>query len=58
MLIENASYSPDFNPIESAIGLAKQKIKMKRWYCLQNGEDINLEETIEKSFMEIEKKKI
>jgi len=58
ILIENASYSPDFNPIESAIGLAKHKIKMKRWSSLRNGEEVDLNEEIEKAFMQIEKKKI
>ena len=58
LLIENASYSPDFNPIESVIGLTKLKIKKVRWNSLQNGEELDLEEEIEKAFMEIEKKKI
>ena len=29
--ISNASYSPNFNPIEGVIGLAKLQIKRKRW---------------------------
>jgi len=58
LLIFNSSYSPDFNPIESAIGLAKLKIKRVRWNSLQNGEEIDLNEVIEKAFMEIERKKL
>ena len=58
ILIKNASYSPDYNPIDSTIGLAKHKIKMKRWSSLQNGEEIDLNEEIEKAFMQIERKKI
>ena len=30
-LIMNASYSPDYNPVEGVIGLAKNDIKKKRW---------------------------
>ena len=58
LLIFNASYSPDLNPIESAIGLAKLKIKRVRWNSLQNGEDIDLNEVIEMAFMNIERKKL
>ena len=58
ILILNASYSPNLNPVEGAIGLAKAQIKMKRWNSLQNGIDIELNEVIEKSIMEIEEKKI
>ena len=54
LLIFNSSYSPDLNPIESAIGLAKLKIKRVRWNSLQNGEDIDLNEVIEKAFLKIE----
>ena len=53
-MIFNASYSPNLNPVEGARGLAKAQIKMKRWNSLQNGIDIELNEVIEKSFMEIE----
>jgi len=31
---------------------------MKRWSSLQNGEEIDLNEEIEKAFMQIERKKI
>ena len=58
LLIFNSSYSPDLNPIESAIGLAKLKIKRVRWNSLQNGEEIDLNEVIEKAFMDIERKKL
>ena len=34
-LILNASYSPNFNPIEGVIGLAKKNIKRRRWQSLQ-----------------------
>ena len=35
-LIFNASYSPNYNPIEGVIGLAKAHIKQKRWQNLHN----------------------
>ena len=34
-LIFNASYSPNFNPIEGVIGLAKSYIKQQRWANIQ-----------------------
>ena len=36
MLIFNASYSPDYNPIEGVIGLAKDYIRRKRWQNVQD----------------------
>ena len=30
----NSPYSPNFNPIEGVIGLAKSKIKRERWNAL------------------------
>ena len=40
-LIYNASYSPNYNPIEGVIGLAKAYIKQKRWHNLQNEFEMN-----------------
>ena len=34
-LIYNASYSPNFNPIEGVIGLAKAYVKQQRWKNLR-----------------------
>ena len=52
-LIFNASYSPDYNPIESAIGLAKAFVKRERWKNLQNGTEMKDEELIKKGFDKI-----
>ena len=37
-MILNASYSPNFNPIEGVIGIGKRMIKQQRWHNLQVGE--------------------
>ena len=39
-MIFNASYSPDYNPIESAIGLAMAFVKRQRWKNLGNGKEM------------------
>ena len=57
-IILNASYSPDFNPIEGVIGLAKAQIKRERWRALQNGSQINLAELIKLCFRRVDKQKI
>ena len=56
--IFNASYCPDFNPIEGVIGLAKNKIKKVRLHSFVNAAEIDLNDLILKSFYEIKKKTI
>lgn len=55
-VIKNAAYSPNFNPIEGAISVCKTKIKRARLRSVVLRQELNLEETITKSFMEIGKK--
>ena len=47
--ILNASYSPDFNPIEGAIGICKNIIKRKRLNQILNQEKQDLNLLIEQS---------
>ena len=55
-MIRNAAYSPNYNPDEGAISVCKLKIKRERLRAVVLGNEIDLNEVIEKSFMEIEKK--
>jgi transposase len=40
--IFNASYSPDFNPIEGVFSIVKQKIKQQRLRALAKGQQTNI----------------
>ena len=57
-MIFNASYSPDYNPIESAIGLAKAFVKRQRWKNLGNGKEMEDEELIKQDFAQINKSQL
>lgn len=57
-MIYNAPYSPDYNPIEGVIGVAKQKIKHRRWNAYQNGEEIDLAKCVNECVTSIEKDKV
>jgi hypothetical protein len=54
--ILNASYSPDFNAVEGAIGVTKTLIKRERLRALAHNKDIDLEKVIKESFMSIKKR--
>lgn len=54
--IFNAAYSPNFNPIEGVIGVAKREIKKERLRALALNSAIDLEAVIARSFHEIEQK--
>ena len=56
--IWNPAWSPEYQPIESAIGLAKTWVKMKRWNALQNNEDLDIQKLVVESFQRIDKVKI
>ena len=53
--ILNASYSPNFNPIEGVIGLIKNNIKRQRVNAIAQGHFIDLREAIENIGGNIEK---
>ena len=57
-MIFNAPYSPDYNPIESAIGLAKAFVKRWRWKNLGNGKEMDDEELIKKGFEQISRNQL
>ena len=57
-MIFNASYSPDYNPIESAIGLAKAFVKRQRWKNLENGKEMEDAELIKQGFAQINKSQL
>jgi len=46
LIIYNASYSPNYNPIEGVIGIGKNKIKQQRWHNLQVDQQIDDEKLI------------
>ena len=50
IMILNASYSPNFNPIEGVIGLGKNKIKHQRWQNIQDDKWTDENEMISKAF--------
>jgi capsule polysaccharide modification protein KpsS len=51
----NASYSPDFNCVEGAIGLTKTLIKRERLRALALNQPIDLDKVIKSSFMSLKK---
>ena len=54
--ILNASYQPNYNPVEGTIGLLKDKIKRKRLNAFANGKQIDLVPLIENEAAQIEQK--
>ena len=48
--IYNASYSPDYNPIENAIGMAKLEIKRARLRAVAANKHIDLPQVVSDSF--------
>ena len=54
----NASYSPNFNPIEGVIGLLKTKIKKIKLRAIVHEDELDLEEEIIEKFYDINKKTI
>ena len=57
-LIYNASYSPNYNPIEGVIGLAKNYIKQMRWHNLTLNKKMDDKELINLAMKRVEKIKI
>ncbi len=55
--ILNASYSPDFNPIENMFSVFKGGIKKRRLQLLYQGEQEDLDVLIKQQFGQIEKEK-
>ena len=53
--ILNASYSPNFNPIETIFSVFKSGIKKKRLQLLYQGEQEDLDIIIKQQFGQIEK---
>lgn len=53
--ILNASYSPDYNCVEGAIGVTKTLIKRERLRALAHNRKIDLEKVIKESFMSLSK---
>ena len=45
--ILNASYQPNYNPVEGTIGLLKNTIKRKRLNAIANGQQVDLVPLIE-----------
>ena len=56
LVVRNAAYSPNYNPDEGAISVCKLKIKRERLRAVILSREIDLNDVIMKSFMEIEKK--
>ena len=56
--VYNAAYSPDYNPIEIAIGEAKLKIKKARLRAVAFNEDIDLAKVVDESFKSIRKENV
>ena len=57
-MILNASWSPNYNSVEGAIGMAKHYIKIKRWNNLQQGVEQDLSALIKECVKKIDKLKI
>ena len=53
--IFNASYSPDFNPIEGVFSVTKNYVKRERLKAIILKKRINLEQLITESFKRVEK---
>ena len=53
--IFNATYCPEFNPIEGVIGLTKDKIKRHRLKDLVEGHDSDLHALIPTAFSNVKK---
>ena len=51
----NASYSPDFNPIEGVFSIVKNHIKRKRLEAIVQGKRIHLEGLIKEAFERVSK---
>lgn len=51
--IFNASYSPDYNPIEGVFSIVKLKIKQQRLKALAKGVKTNIEFVIDNAFREV-----
>ena len=49
-VIYNVSYSPEFNPIESAFSNVKRKFNQQRLNALANKESFNLDRGIQNAF--------
>ena len=53
LMILNASYSPNLNPIEGVIGIGKNMIKHQRWHNLQVNEQMEDEVLINGAFKKV-----
>ena len=53
--IFNASYSPDYNPIEGVFAIVKNYIKRKRLEAIINGKKMRLEGLIKEAFERVSK---
>ena len=51
----NASYSPDFNPIEGVFSVTKNFVKRERLKAIVQRKQIKLEELILRSFKQVDK---
>ena len=51
----NASYSPDFNPIEGVFSVTKNFVKRERLKAIVQKKQIKLEELILRSFKQVDK---
>ena len=51
----NASYSPDYNPIEGVFSVAKNRIKRTRLEAIVNGRRLQLEAVIKDAFKNVGK---